>query len=226
MHTSIIATIGPSSIDRSIMRSMILAGAEYFRINTAYSNEQQIATILSAIEKITDAPHPHVLYDIRASDAGFVPTDAEYIALSFSETKEQIAETQKRFPKAKIIAKIETTNSIDQFDELLNASWGIMIARGDLGKAVQLEHVPCLQKRLAKQTLATGKFLVVATEMLLSMQDSESPTRAEVSDVANAVFENASAVMLSEETAIGKHPVEAVSYMKRIIDAALACPIN
>ena len=92
-----------------------------------------------------------------------------------------------------------------------------MVARGDLGTAVSLEKVPPLQKEFTIKTLEKGKFLVTATEMLLSMVNNPLPTRAEVSDVANAVFENSSAVMLSEETAIGKYPVNAVRMMRKII---------
>ncbi len=92
-----------------------------------------------------------------------------------------------------------------------------MVARGDLGEAVSLEKVPPLQKDFTIKTLAKGRFLVTATEMLLSMTNNPHPTRAEVSDVANAVFEHSSAVMLSEETAIGKYPVETVAYMRKII---------
>lgn len=95
-----------------------------------------------------------------------------------------------------------------------------MVARGDLGEAVSLEKVPPLQKEFTIKTLSKNKFLVTATEMLLSMTENPRPTRAEVSDVANAVFDYSSAVMLSEETAIGKFPVEAVSYMRRIIEEA------
>ena len=95
-----------------------------------------------------------------------------------------------------------------------------MVARGDLGRAVTLEKVPPLQKDFTFKTLKRGKFLVTATEMLLSMVNNNQPTRAEVSDVANAVFDKSSAVMLSEETAIGKYPVESVQMMRKIIVAA------
>jgi pyruvate kinase len=126
-------------------------------------------------------------------------------------------------PNAKVISKIESVKGIQNFEEILDASYGIMIARGDLGIAVSLEKVPCLQRNLSKKTLKKNKFLIVATEMLLSMTHNKKPTRAEVSDVANAVFDNASAVMLSEESAIGQNPVEAVNYMRRIIEDAENC---
>jgi len=126
-------------------------------------------------------------------------------------------------PDCKIISKIESKKGVENFDEILNASWGTMIARGDLGEAVSLEKVPCLQRNLTKKTIEKNKFLIVATEMLLSMTENKKPTRAEVSDVANAVFDGASAVMLSEETAIGKNPIESVVYMRKIIEDAEKC---
>ena len=122
--------------------------------------------------------------------------------------------------KVRVIAKIESRLGVENFEKILAVSDGIMVARGDLGRAVPVERVPPLLKEFTRKTWEAGKFLITATEMLLSMVEKSEPTRAEVSDVANAIFEHSSAVMLSEETAIGKYPVESVKMMRRIIAEA------
>jgi pyruvate kinase len=120
----------------------------------------------------------------------------------------------------RVVAKIETRAALDDFDAICAASDGIMVARGDLGVDVPFESVPMIQKDLVRRATAAGRFSIVATQMLESMTGSPRPTRAEASDVANAVLDGADAVMLSAETAIGAHPVEALSAMERICRAA------
>jgi len=220
-RTKIIATVGPASLKPGVFREIIKEGADFIRINTAYSTKKQHSFIF---EKESFSPL-RVIFDIRSPEK--VKRVLEYkpslVALSFAETKKQFQDIKKYLPEAKIIAKIESKKGVRNFEKLLPFCWGAMVARGDLGIAVSLEKVPCLQKRFSKETLKEGKFLIVATEMLLSMVKNPKPTRAEVSDVANAVFEGAWAVMLSEETAIGKHPVEAVRYMRKIVEQAESC---
>lgn len=118
-----------------------------------------------------------------------------------------------------LISKIENKNAIDEIDNIIKMSDGIMISRGDLGIEVELEKIPSLQKKIATLTKEKEKICIVATEMLASMQYNPRPTRAEVSDVANAVLDGTDAVMLSSETAIGSYPVETVKTMNKIIDA-------
>lgn len=223
--TKIIATVGPVSLERGVFQKMIKEGVDFVRVNTAYSDERQHEIILENIEKMPVLARPKIIFDIRSPGAveKIIKYNPSIIALSFCESAAQIKTLQKNVPNCKIIAKIESKKGVKNFEEILEACWGVMVARGDLGRAVSLEKVPCLQKSFSKKTLAEKKYLIIATEMLLSMTKNPQPTRAEVSDVANAVFAKASAVMLSEETAIGKHPVEAARYMRKIIQQAQTC---
>lgn len=141
--------------------------------------------------------------------------DVECIALSFARNAKDIEALSQKF-KGGIIAKIENHEGVQNAQEIIDASTGIMIARGDLGVEIDPEKVPLVQKSLIKQCNQKGKLVVTATEMLESMIHQSNPTRAEVSDVANAILDGSDAVMLSGETAIGKYPVEAVEMMTRI----------
>lgn len=220
--TKIIATIGPATLDFSVFQELVIAGIDYIRINTAYGDTAQYDLILENRRKLPDHRHIPVVFDIKHEDIMdyFVEKRLEIVALSFTERAAQIERIRQKAPNAFVIAKIESKEGVKHFDEILEAADGIMVARGDLGKAESLEKVPPLQKTFTRKTLEKGKFLVTATEMLLSMTTNPQPTHAEVSDVANAVFDGTSAVMLSEETAIGKYPVETVYFMRRIIEEA------
>ena len=146
--------------------------------------------------------------------------DFDYIAASFTRRAQDVLDIraileEQGKPDIKIIAKIENQEAIDNLDEIIAATDGIMVARGDLGVEVPAEEVPSLQKEMVYKCQVMGKIVVVATQMLESMQTNPRPTRAEVGDVANAVYEGADSTMLSGESAIGKYPFEAVSYMNR-----------
>jgi pyruvate kinase len=143
----------------------------------------------------------------------------DYIALSFVRSAEDVHALRKVLGGAHIplIAKIEKPQAVERISEIAAAADGIMVARGDLGVELPLERVPLLQKTCIERTTHEGKICIVATEMLESMVLAPRPTRAEVSDVANAILDGADAVMLSEETATGLHPVEAVRTMSAII---------
>jgi pyruvate kinase len=144
--------------------------------------------------------------------------------VSFVETADDILKVkgfaQKRGQSAYVIAKIERAEAINNFNEILAVADAIMIARGDLGVQIPLEDVPAVQKKLIHRANLMGRPVITATQMLVSMTDNIRPTRAEVSDVANAILDGTDAVMLSEETAIGRYPVEAVEMISKITTSA------
>ncbi len=145
----------------------------------------------------------------------------DYIAVSFVQTAKDIERLRKIVgTSAKIIAKIETAFSLKHIDSIIQASDGIMVARGDLGIEIPIEQVPYVQKNLIRQAIWHGKPAITATEMLRSMITSERPTRAEVSDIANAVWDGSDGVMLSDETASGNYPVLALKTMVKIVQSA------
>jgi len=148
--------------------------------------------------------------------------DGDFIALSFVSCKEDVIAAKEILGDAniKIIAKIENQEGIKNIDEILEVSDGAMVARGDLGVEVPLEMLPIYQKLIIKKCREHSKIAIVATEMLESMKKNIRPTRAEVSDIANAVLDGTDAVMLSGETTTGNHPVETVEYMSKICKEA------
>lgn len=140
----------------------------------------------------------------------------DLIGVSFVGSAEDVEAVRELAPEPLIVSKIERAVALERIDEIMAASDGIMVARGDLGVEVALERLPLLQKSLISEALRTGRFVITATEMLESMIHSSRPTRAEVADVANAVLDGTDAVMLSAETAVGRYPKEAVGVMARI----------
>ncbi len=141
----------------------------------------------------------------------------DWIALSFVQRPDDVAETRKLVAgRAAVLAKIEKPAALERLEEIVELSDGVMVARGDLGVETHVEDVPGIQKRLIRTARLSGKMVIVATQMLESMIHSPIPTRAEVSDVANAVYEGADAIMLSAESAAGDYPTEAVSVMDRV----------
>jgi len=145
----------------------------------------------------------------------------DYMALSFVRDADDVNHVRDlvrpRLPRCKIVAKIESRSAIENIDNIIGASDGIMVARGDLGIAVPIYQVPIIQKQIIAKCNAAGKFVITATQMLEHMTEHTRPTRAEVTDVANAILDGTDFVMLSGETAIGKYPHESVHMMNEII---------
>ncbi len=145
----------------------------------------------------------------------------DWIALSFVESKKDVLEIREKVgDRAKIISKIERPQAIQNFAEILEVSDAVMIARGDLGIEIPFWKLPSIQKRAIRRALNVGKPSIVATDMLASMAVAKRPTRAEILDIANAVLDGASAVMLSEETAVGRYPHDAIISMRKIVEEA------
>ena len=146
----------------------------------------------------------------------------DYVAMSFVRNSADVRAVRDHMGAARvpIVAKIEKPEAVHDIDAILDVSNGIMVARGDLGVEMSLEMVPPIQKRLIRRARRKNRFVITATQMLESMIENPNPTRAEVSDVANAIYDGSDAVMLSAETSIGKYPVNAVEYMVRIAEEA------
>ena len=163
---------------------------------------------------ISDVDRSDIMF---GCDMGF-----DYLAASFVRCKEDILEVRKIIDELgshmKIIAKIENMQGIHNLEEILSVSDGIMVARGDLGVEIPMEEVPVVQKRMIKMAEAQGKHVITATQMLESMIKNPRPTRAETTDIANAIYDGTTAIMLSGETAAGAYPVEAVKTMARIAE--------
>ena len=164
------------------------------------------------------------LPSISEKDKSFIEFAAknnlDFIAHSFVRNNEDVLKVQEQLDQfnspIKIIAKIENLDGVNNINEILDHAYGIMVARGDLGIEIAAEKIPGIQRQLIKKAVQRKKPVIIATQMLHSMIENPRPTRAEVSDVANAIFSRTDAVMLSGETAYGQYPVEAVEYMSRI----------
>ena len=144
----------------------------------------------------------------------------EYIAQSFVRAKSDILDVRKTLKagsRCRVVAKIENREGIKNIDEIIKASDGVMIARGDMGVSLPIYEIPVIQKMIIRKCNRAGKFVITATQMLESMTENLRPTRAEVTDVANAILDGTDFVMLSAESAVGKYPVETVIMMNNII---------
>ena len=165
------------------------------------------------MEYMSDRDRSDILFGIEHG--------VDYVAASFVRTRDDVLAIRRLLDEnggseIQIISKIESTQGVDDFEEILAVSDGIMVARGDMGVELAYERLPGIQKRFIKRCVQSGKIVITATQMLESMMESPTPTRAEITDVANAVYDGTSAVMLSGESAAGRYPVEAVRAMARI----------
>lgn len=166
---------------------------------------------------------PYISEKDRADLAFCVQEDFEFIAASFTRSAEDIVMIRNELENhncrnIRIIAKIENIDGVENIDDIIRVSDGIMVARGDLGVEIPMEEIPVLQKRLIHKAYAAGKQVITATQMLDSMIKNPRPTRAEATDVANAIYDGTSAIMLSGETAAGAYPIESVRTMVRIAE--------
>ncbi len=166
-----------------------------------------------AFKGMTDKDKQDIEFGIR--------NEVDYISLSFvrdaDDVLEAVALVKPRLPDCQIVAKVESRQAIRNIDEIVDAADGIMIARGDMGVAIPIYEVPIVQKQIIHKCNAAGKFVITATQMLEHMTECSRPTRAEVTDVANAIIDGTDFVMLSAESAVGKYPYESVRMMNDII---------
>lgn len=220
--TKIIATIGPSSQDILTIKNLVNSGADILRFNLKHSNylwhEKTIKKVKKELQKLTKTTA--ILIDVPDGFKKFelsLFSLVDFVALSFVQKAKEVLFAKRKLPnEIKIISKIENMEGIRNFDEILEVSDGIMIGRGDLARQIPFEKLPFYQKTLIKKSAEKGKPVIVATEMLKSMVSQKFPTRAEISDIANAILDYADALMLSEETAIGQYPVLSVKTMEKI----------
>ncbi len=170
-----------------------------------------------------DIPMPYISETDKSDILFGIEQDVDFVAASFTRTADDIRKLRKLLDdnggkRIQIIAKIENTQGIENLDEILSLADGIMVARGDMGVEIPFRELPGIQKTIIKKCYLAGKHVVTATQMLESMTKSPRPTRAEVSDVANAIYDGTTAIMLSGETAAGDYPTEAVRTMAEIAE--------
>lgn len=236
-QVKIVSTIGPASNTTEVLRGMLEAGLDIARFNLNYGTLEEHARLISEIRSLSAelSLTTGILLDMPGAKRSSgdtrslfgnhlefaVSQDADFIALSFLSSAKQVEEVKKMLEEMKsdipVIVKIERAPALAESGAMLEAASGMMVARGDLALDISIEKVPVAQKRLIKEANRQGKPVITATQMLESMVRAPSPTRAEATDVANAVLDGSDAVMLSEETSIGQNPVKAVEMMAKII---------
>ncbi len=250
-NIQIVATIGPASKTKEVLEQMVDAGLSIVRLNFSWGTHEEHGQFVDTVRTIgaekniyipivQDLSGPRVQEDkghtfdatlsvITSKDIADLEftyaKKPEYVALSFVRNAHDVTELRAKLQAggsdAKIIAKIERKEALDFLEEIIAAADGVMIARGDLGQAIPFETVPFVEKDILKRCLEAGKPCIVATDMLTSMIDDAEPSRADITDIAQAVVDGTSATMLSNETAVGGFPIEAVSVMRKVVDEAL-----
>ena len=207
--------------------SMTVRSVDAERIECVVNNDGVVSDRKGINVPDVDLSMPYLSQKDREDIAFGVQNGIDFVAASFARTADDILEVRRLFSQegrtnVNIIAKIENMQGVQNIDEILRVSDGIMVARGDLGVEIPLEQVPVIQKMLIHKAYTSGKPVITATQMLDSMMKNPRPTRAEATDVANAIYDGTSAIMLSGETAAGAYPVEAVRTMARITMSAEA----
>ncbi|MEK7353103.1 MAG: pyruvate kinase [Chloroflexota bacterium] len=244
-HVKTVCTLGPASSSPEVIRKLLSGGMDIARLNLNYGTLEEHAQFIDTVRSLSqelkrtagillDLPgskrRTGSVRDVFGPHLEFaVSHQADFIALSFISSAQQVTEVRQLLTEMKsdipIIVKIERAKSLEASEAILDVCEGIMVARGDLASDISIEKVPMAQKHLIKSANRAGKPVITATQMLVSMVRSNTPTRAEATDVANAVLDGSDALMLSEETTIGSYPVEAVEMMVKIIlEAEAALP--
>jgi pyruvate kinase len=247
----IIATIGPSCKEKETLALMVEAGMSIARLNFSWGTHEEHGEFVRLVREIatergivipiiqdlsgprvqeteghTFDPSSPVVTQKDLEDLVFAEKyNPEYIALSFVRNTDDVKalrrEQSERGITSRVIAKIERKEALDNLDAIIAEADGIMIARGDLGEAMPFESIPFIKKDILKKCAEAKKPVIVATEMLTSMIGDPDPSRADVSDIAQAVLDGTSATMLSNETAVGEFPIQAVRVMRKVVDEAL-----
>jgi len=244
-HVKIVCTLGPASSSPEVIERMLKGGMDIVRLNLAHGTLEEHNQLISKVRSLSQNLKlpTGILLDLpglkrRAGDIRAVfgehlefanSRKVDFIALSFISSVRQVKEVKALLKKMNsdmpVIVKIEQAQALEQNDAILGVGDGIMVARGDLALEISIEKVPLAQKQLIKEANRRGKSVITATQMLESMVQSSTPTRAEATDVANAILDGSDALMLSEETATGSYPVEATETMVRIaLEAEAALP--
>ena len=256
-RSQIVATIGPKSGTKDVLREMVRHHMDVMRLNLSWGTHEEHAAYIEALRAVATEMGAHipVIFDLAGprkqtttghqfdasqykpekglltakdtEDIRFgLSKSVEYICVSYVGRKEDIEEAKGKIAEfggtAKVIAKIERKCAVERADEIIAAADAVMIGRGDLGLEVPLEQIPFIEREIIGKCNRAGKPVITATQMLLSMVENPEPTRAEVTDVAYAIELGSDAVMLSEETARGAYPIEAVIEMEKIVLAAEA----
>jgi pyruvate kinase len=235
-HVKIVCTLGPASSTPDVIERILKAGMDVARFNLSYGTLEEHSRSISEVRSLSqklelpvgillDLPGlKRYSGDVKAifsQHLEFAQSQSvDFVALSFISSARQVKEVKALIRKMNadipVIVKIEDARSMEESGAMLEIGEGIMVARGDLALEISIEKVPWAQKQLIKEANRHGKPVITATQMLESMVRSPSPTRAEATDVVNAVLDGSDALMLSEETAIGSYPVEATEMMARI----------
>jgi pyruvate kinase len=247
-RSQIVATVGPASREVKTLSEMIACQMDIARLNFSHGtyeeHEQYIKNIRTAASQlnrripiIQDLSGPriqeksghHIAAKVKniitekdLRDLGFgLDQGLDYIAMSYVGASQDIDKLRNKMKEKKpIIAKVERKLALENLDSIIKSADAIMIARGDLANEVPLEEIPFIERKIIARCKEKSKPVITATQMMLSMVNSPLPTRAEVTDVAFAIISGSDGVMLSEETAIGKFPVEVVMMMEKIVRAS------
>lgn len=235
-HTKIVGTLGPASSSPDVIEKMLTGGMNIARLNLAYGtfsgHSQVIADLRELNQKLNlstgillDMPGSKYstgdVRDVFSDHLEFaISQNVDFIALSYISSAQQVVAVRELLAEMNadipLVAKIERAQALENCASIFQVCDCVMVARGDLANEISIEKVPLAQKKLINEANRRGKPVITATQMLESMVRSVTPTRAEATDVANAVLDGSDALMLSEETAIGSYPVEAVGMMAKI----------